>query len=69
MQAAHRFTPLGAADGPLKTAIFGGNAARLYGIDSAASSGALSADGIDTMRAEYRAAGGQRSNLRYGYVA
>ena len=69
MQAAHGFTPLGPADGPVKTAIFGGNAARLYGIDSAASSGALSADGIDTMRAEYRAAGGQRSNLRYGYVA
>ena len=69
MQAAHGFTPLGPADGPLKTAIFGGNAARLYGIDSAASSGALSADGIDTMRAEYHAAGGQRSNLRYGYVA
>jgi hypothetical protein len=69
MQAAHGFTPLGPADGPLKTAIFGGNAARLYGIDSAASSGALSADGIDTMRAEYLAGGGQRSNLRYGYVA
>ena len=69
MQAAHGFTPLGPADGPLKTAIFGGNAARLYGIDSAASSGAVSADGIDMMRAEYRAAGGQRSNLRYGYVA
>ena len=69
MQAAHRFTPLGAADGPLKTAIFGGNAARLYGIDSAASSGALSADRINMMRAGYRAAGGQRSNLRYGYVA
>jgi hypothetical protein len=30
MQKQHGFKPLGAADGPVKTAIFGGNVARLY---------------------------------------
>ena len=69
MQAAHGFTPLGPADGAVKTAIFGGNAARLYGLDPAAPVGAMRADGIDALRTEYQAAGGQRSNLRYGYVA
>jgi len=53
----------------VKTAIFGGNAARLYGLDPAAPVGAMRADGIDALRTEYQAAGGQRSNLRYGYVA
>ena len=33
MQKKHGFAPLGAADGPVKTAIFGGNNAKLYGID------------------------------------
>ena len=32
MQKKHGFAPLGAADGPVKTAIFGDNNARLYGI-------------------------------------
>ena len=69
MQAAQGFTPLGPADGAVKTAIFGGNAARLYALDPAAPVGAMRADGIDALRTEYQAAGGQRSNLRYGYVA
>jgi hypothetical protein len=69
MQAAQRFTPLGPADGPVKGGIFGGNAARLYRLDPAASHAALPADRIDTLRVEYHAAGGRRSNLRYGYVA
>jgi uncharacterized protein len=69
MQAAHGFTPLGPADGAVKTAIFGGNAARLYALDPAAPVGAMRTDGIAALRTEYQAAGGQRSNLRYGYVA
>ena len=32
MQKKYGFAPLGAADGPVKTAIFGGNNARLYDI-------------------------------------
>ena len=68
MQAAHSFTPLGPADGAVKTAIFGVNAARLYSLDPAAPVGPMRADGIDALRTEYQAADGQRSNLRYGYV-
>lgn len=33
MQKKHGFKPLGPADGPLKTAVFSGNSARLYGLD------------------------------------
>ncbi len=33
MQKKHGFAPLGAADGPVKTAIFGGNNAKLYDIE------------------------------------
>lgn len=69
MQAKHGYAPLGAADGPVKSAIFGGNAARLYGIDVRAAGGPLAPDRIDAMRREYQALGGLRSNLRYGYVA
>ena len=36
MQKKHGFKPLGAADGPVKTKIFAGNAAKLYKIDPAA---------------------------------
>ena len=33
MQKQHGFNPLGTADGPVKTAIFGGNNAKLYNFD------------------------------------
>ena len=69
MQAKHGFAPLGAADGTLKSAIFGGNAARLYHLEPSAIAGALPRDRFDAMRAQYRDTGGLRSNLRYGYVA
>jgi hypothetical protein len=32
MQQAHGFAPLGAADGPVKTAILGKNGAKVYGV-------------------------------------
>jgi hypothetical protein len=65
MQKQHGFKPLGAADGPLKTAILGETNARLYKYDRRA---ALETDHIAALKAEYVAAGGERSNLRYGYV-
>jgi hypothetical protein len=67
MQRRHGFAPLGAADGPVKTAIFGGNSARMYRYD--ARRAGLEKDGVTQARAQYAAAGGQRSNLAYGYVA
>src|SRR3546814_11575117 len=32
MKQAHDFVPLGAADGPIKTAIFSGNPSRMFGL-------------------------------------
>src|SRR5579863_3810377 len=68
MQAKYGFKPLGAADGPLKTAIFSGNSARLYGIGQQHAE-AIKGDRFAQMKADYVAQGGGRSNLRYGYVA
>ena len=63
MQKRFGFAPLGAADGPVKTAIFGGNSKRLYGFVEGAT-----ADRFDRLKADYLAAGATRTNLRYGYV-
>jgi hypothetical protein len=45
------------------------NAAKLYGITPRTALAEVDADGLTAMKAEYLANGGQRSNLRYGYVA
>jgi uncharacterized protein len=66
MQKQHGFKPLGAADGPIKTAILGETNAQLYKYERRA---ALATDRIAALKAEYEAADGERSNLRYGYVA
>jgi hypothetical protein len=44
MQKKHGFAPLGAADGPVKSAIFAGNAARHYKLDPKKAGAALRAD-------------------------
>ena len=69
MQKKHGFAPLGAADGPVKSAIFAGNCVQLYNLNVKAALGAITNDKIAAIRAEYVAAGGERSNARYGYVA
>ncbi|HEX2439845.1 MAG TPA: amidohydrolase family protein [Methylomirabilota bacterium] len=66
MQKKYGFAPLGAADGPIKSAILGETNARLYKYERRA---ALATDRIAALKAEYAAAGGSRSNLRYGFVA
>jgi uncharacterized protein len=66
MQKKYGFAPLGAADGPIKSAILGETNARLYKYERRA---ALATDRIAALKAEYAAAGGARSNLRYGFVA
>ncbi len=66
MQRRHGFAPLGAADGAVKSAIFGGNNQRLYNYQRGAELGTT--DRFAGIKAEYDAAGGDRSNLRYGYV-
>lgn len=67
MQKAYGFAPLGAADGPVKSAIFGGNNARLYNVPPERR-GELMQDRLERRRAEYLRQGPARSNLRYGYV-
>jgi predicted TIM-barrel fold metal-dependent hydrolase len=69
MQKKHGFAPLGPADGLVKTAIFGGNSARLYKVHTKAALGAITNDRIAAIKAEYVAMGGVPSNTRYGYVA
>jgi predicted TIM-barrel fold metal-dependent hydrolase len=67
MQKAHGFKSLGAADGPIKTAIFSGNSARLYGFEKHA--GIVNQDRFAALKADYQMNGPGRSNLRYGYVS
>jgi predicted TIM-barrel fold metal-dependent hydrolase len=70
LQRKHGFAALGPADGAVKRAILGENAARLYGLDlrTAFASETLARDGIAAMRGEYEAAGPSRTNLAYGLV-
>jgi len=67
MQEKYGFAPLGAADGPVKNAIFGGNSARLYGY-TPQQRAALDTDPVALARAEYDLHGEGRTNLRYGYM-
>ena len=69
MQKKYGFAPLGAADGPVKSAIFGGNSARLYKVDQAKAEHEMRGDKLGIMKAEYEGEGGRPSNLRFGYVA
>jgi predicted TIM-barrel fold metal-dependent hydrolase len=68
MQKKHGFAPLGAANGIVKQAIFGGNSARLYNVDVRSALGEITNDKIAAIRTEYAANGGMPSNARYGYA-
>ena len=67
MQRKFGFAAPGSATGPVKSAIFGENSARLYGLEPRAY--AADCDRLAELKRDYRAAGGMPSNLRYGYVA
>jgi predicted TIM-barrel fold metal-dependent hydrolase len=66
MQKKFGFAPLGPADGPVKTAIFGENSARLYNYD--VKKAGLENDRFAAAKTEYERQGRDPSNLRYGYV-
>jgi len=68
MQKKYGFAPLGAADGPVKTAIFGGNNAKLYNIQPKRAMLEVGRDRLAAIKAEYEKAGAEPSNMRYGYV-
>jgi hypothetical protein len=67
MRAKFGFAPLGAADGAVKTAIFGGNNARLYGV-TPSQRAALASDKVAYWKGLYDKHGGDRTNLAYGYI-
>jgi uncharacterized protein len=67
MQKKYGYRPLGAADGPVKSAIFGGNNARLYRV-SPKQQAAVVNDRVAQARETYEKYGEGRSNLAYGYV-
>ena len=69
MQKKHGFAPLGPADGLVKTRDLRRQRVQLYNLNVKAALGAITNDKIAAIRAEYVAAGGERSNARYGYVA
>ena len=66
MQKKYSFQPLGPADGPTKTAVLGGNTARLYNFDKRAEF--TQPDRFADIKADYVKKGPRRSNLRYGWV-
>ena len=68
MQKQHGFKPLGDATGPVKTAIFGGNNARLYNVNPQQAAADLAGDRFTALKLAYEAQGAERSNVRYGYV-
>jgi predicted TIM-barrel fold metal-dependent hydrolase len=68
MQKKHGFAALGPADGTVKSAIFGANAARLYKIDMRAELPAIENDKFSAIRYA-QLDQPTRSNAAYGYVA
>jgi predicted TIM-barrel fold metal-dependent hydrolase len=69
LQKKFGFAPLGPGDGEVKSAVLGLNLARHYRIDVPATQKAFAADKLTTLRQEYAAAGPERSNLAYGFIA
>jgi uncharacterized protein len=68
LQKKYGFAPLGAADGPVKSAILGFNGARHYHLDLRAAMNDMPFDGIAKQKAAYLENGGGPSNAAYGYV-
>ena len=72
MQKKYGFAALGGPNSATKQLIFGGNAARLYGINLRATDNApmpaFSEDRLARLKNEYELAAKEPSNLRYGYV-
>jgi hypothetical protein len=56
------------SNGPVKHAIFGLNAARIYEVPVPAYAEPVRYSVLGKITADYRASGGGRSNLAYGYV-
>ena len=69
LQKKFGFAPLGPADGAVKNAIFGRNAAPLYKLEENLDYAPIQRDTLDQMKGEYQVSGIARSNVAYGYVS
>src|SRR5262245_53848425 len=67
IQKKYGFAPMGPAEGPVKTAILGGNNARLYGYSPKMQS-AVNTDKVAYYKDLYERNGPDRSNRAYGYI-
>jgi uncharacterized protein len=67
LQKKYGLQPLGPADGPVKTAIFGGNNARLYNVKPEQRA-ELGRDQLAHYKELYARHGAGRTNLAYGYA-
>jgi uncharacterized protein len=69
LQDRFGFPDLGDADGPIKAAILGRNAARLYGVDPLEyKARGVQAGHVEAIAARYKELGGGPANRAYGYV-
>ena len=71
LQDRLQLEPLGPADGPIKNAIFGINAAGQYGIDLDSDGKPLAdypGDRLSQLKKEYLASGEERDNLVWGWI-
>lgn len=68
MQRKYGYKPLGAADGAVKNAIFGGNNARLYGV-TPRQQAEIIVDRVAQIKENYEQEGPGRTNMAYGFVA
>jgi hypothetical protein len=67
LQKKYGLAPMGPADGPVKSAILGGNNARLYGYTPKMMSQVLT-DKVAYYKSLYEKHGSERTNLAYGYI-
>jgi hypothetical protein len=67
IQKKYGLAPMGPADGPVKTAILGGNNARLYGFSPKQQASVLT-DKVAYYKGIYERHGPDRSNRAYGYI-
>ena len=67
LQRRYGYAPLGAADGPVKNAIFGGNNARIYNYKPEQRA-ELATDKLAYHKTIYDKHGEGRTNMAYGYV-
>lgn len=68
LQKSHGYAALGAAEGPVKSAILAHNATRVFNLQQTVDAGLWRRDLLAKAKAEYQAAGGKPSHQYYGFI-